>query len=525
MKFDAVSYELGRLNGNGGGGTANIEAITITENGTTYATSSIDGYAPITVNVATPTPTYGTLNATANGTYTPTAPTDAYNEVIVAVTAPTPTYATLNVTVNGTYTPSAPTDAYNEVVVAVPTPTPTLQNKTALVNGTYTADAGYDGLGEVVVNVSGGQSMYDLTGNIDGLFTSPQATDWFGTNYAYINSISNITSMRWTFSGASAAPNKTIALDTTTGADCTQAFVGAQLSTMPAITGKIIAADEMFKGTSMDIDLSNTTYIQDRNKETDFVNGSKMFTGNNSAEIIMPNTTQMYSYDSMFKDCHNVKHITSPSTVLQAGPSGWGGGHHTKMFNNCYSLREVPAALVAGVAALNDDGFSTGMYYEQFYACYCLDAIDNYPVKSWTDQSPSFFYSLYELNHLSSFTFAANQTANWDGIDLNLQNHIGYGLSVGGYIGYSAKQIRDAATYAALKNDPDAWTMDSDYSRYDHDSAVATINSLPTLESGHTCRVLFDSGSGALTDAGAISTLTSSEIAVATAKGWTVSLS
>lgn len=60
------------------------------------------------------------------------------------------------------------------------------------------------------------------------------------------------------------------------------------------------------------------------------------------------------------------------------------------------------------------------------------------------------------------------------------------------------------------------------FSRYNHDSAVETINSLPKVKS---CTLKFKKYSGALTDGGGINNLTEEEIAVATAKGWTISMS
>ena len=65
------------------------------------------------------------------------------------------------------------------------------------------------------------------------------------------------------------------------------------------------------------------------------------------------------------------------------------------------------------------------------------------------------------------------------------------------------------------------------FSRYNHDSAVATINSLPDTSAylatkGGTNTIKFYGVLGALTDGGAINTLTEQEIAVAAAKGWTV---
>jgi hypothetical protein len=63
-----------------------------------------------------------------------------------------------------------------------------------------------------------------------------------------------------------------------------------------------------------------------------------------------------------------------------------------------------------------------------------------------------------------------------------------------------------------------------EYSRYNHDSAVETINSLPDVSAGSGNTIKFEGAAGSLTDGGAINTLTEEEIAVATAKGWTVTL-
>ena len=99
-------------------------------------------------------------------------------------------------------------------------------------------------------------------------------------------------------------------------------------------------------------------------------------------------------------------------------------------------------------------------------------------------------------------------------------------------IGYNSgltldKKVTDDTTYQALKNDPDWYTLKKEYSRYNHDSAVATINSLPDTsayiaEKGGTNTIRFMGNAGSATDGGAINTLTEEEIAVATAKGWTI---
>lgn len=67
------------------------------------------------------------------------------------------------------------------------------------------------------------------------------------------------------------------------------------------------------------------------------------------------------------------------------------------------------------------------------------------------------------------------------------------------------------------------------FSRYNHDSAVETIDSLPDASAylattTGTNTIKFKNYSGALTDGGGINDLTTEEIAVAAAKGWTVSI-
>ena len=94
----------------------------------------------------------------------------------------------------------------------------------------------------------------------------------------------------------------------------------------------------------------------------------------------------------------------------------------------------------------------------------------------------------------------------------------------------SDTEITDDASYQLLKDNEDSWTTSSAYSRYNHDSAVETINTLPDTsaylaESGGTTNIIvFEGASGSATDGGAINTLTEAEIAVAAAKGWTVTL-
>lgn len=77
-----------KINGNpdgGGGGSAVIEGLSITSNGTYTAGAGVDGYSPVEVNVPSPQFVTESLNVTVNGTYTPGASIDGYSQVVVDV--------------------------------------------------------------------------------------------------------------------------------------------------------------------------------------------------------------------------------------------------------------------------------------------------------------------------------------------------------------------------------------------------------------------------------------------------------
>lgn len=206
---------------------------------------------------------------------------------------------------------------------------------------------------------------------------------------------------------------------------------------------------------------------------------------------------------------------------------------HNSLFNGCYSLREHPDISMLGGAWTSA---YSNIYYNLFYNCYALDKVENLLVLSNSITSNYFNSTFYNCFMLKELTFETNEdgtpkTANWKNQTIDLTGWVGYvsGSSNALYLynsGITAdKRVSDDATYQALKNDPDWHSNLNNYSRYNHDSAVNTINSLPDCSAYGTNIIKFVGAAGALTDGGAINTLTEEEIAVAAAKGWTVSLS
>lgn len=227
-------------------------------------------------------------------------------------------------------------------------------------------------------------------------------------------------------------------------------------------------------------------------------------------------------------DClSNLKLPTSTSSLryIQAN----------RMFSGCSSLRKLPQLdFLGGLKACLPSSYMYSFYYEAFRWCNCLDEITNIPViydwatnRNWFNEE-TFHY----CQRASRITFGTVYNNNkWIYQVVDLSNEVGYcsvaGNIVSAGIPYS-KGVNDDAKYQALKNDPDWFSIGWNYSRYNKVSAIETINSLPDCSALATSQnatntIKFRGEAGAKTDGGAINTMTEEEIAVATAKGWTVS--
>lgn len=218
--------------------------------------------------------------------------------------------------------------------------------------------------------------------------------------------------------------------------------------------------------------------------------------------------------------------------VLPDDPSSYtfAMGH---CFREASYLRTVPSNLLilSKYLPTNNSSNSNCLFYYGFYNCFVLDELVGIGVPNNGHdkymKSNKFYNTFSQCRHLKRMTFEPNQTAEWASQTIDLTNYVGYGYLTS-YGLSSTKQIKDDTTYQALKDDPDSWTSDINYARYNRTSAVETINSLPDTSAylataGGTNTIKFKGEAGAKTDGGAINTMTEEEIAVATAKGWTVS--
>lgn len=368
---------------------------------------------------------------------------------------------------------------------------PVLESISITANGTYTPDAGIDGYNSVSVSVpqdgAPPASAFNLTGDISYKFASG-SWDWFIERYGHQITTTDLTSLESTFNGSKLSTIP-FSLNATTGSYKTCNFYETffsckNLTSVPIMTGRAGHFCRVFER------CYKLTTIPDSLGELDF---TSIY-------------TQYGNISENFQDCHSLRYI--PKTLLQ------------KLYGTGGSGSSIP-------------------YYYQFTNCYSLDVIDGLAIQpvQFTENKLGYAKCFDNCYRLKTMKFDINadgtpKTATWKNQVLELNNYIGYTQYASvfdGNFGFTtATQVSDAATYEALKNNPDYWTADINYSRYNHDSAVETINSMPDTSAylaanGGTNTIKFKGESGKLTDGGAINTLTEEEIAVATARGWTVS--
>lgn len=202
---------------------------------------------------------------------------------------------------------------------------------------------------------------------------------------------------------------------------------------------------------------------------------------------------------------------------------------HGNIFKNCRKIKEIPQGwmdIINQVGRTNDSNVSSGNFWgsQGFYYCHNLRKVENL----WTPQYTSSYSASRPFDRcsmISKITFNPNLTRGWTSGTWNLSVYLGYfanttdatnaGLT-------SATRVTDEASYQSLKNNPDYWTLLPEYSHFNRVSAAETLASLPTVTKA---TITFNGACGSGTDGGAISDLSEEEIAAATAKGWTVTIS
>lgn len=206
------------------------------------------------------------------------------------------------------------------------------------------------------------------------------------------------------------------------------------------------------------------------------------------------------------------------------------------VFNNCHYIRVIPKQALSKIYNVASSPSSSTLFYG-FHGCYVLNELDGITLGYTSEAIDSnvFQYTFDACCMLKRIVFATNGNQPYvlkmKAQTINLSNYVGYASQASSITNYSSMTSENHAwndeTYNNLKNTEEWFTTIVDYSRYNKISAIETINSLPDTSvylasAGGTNTIKFKGASGSKTDGGAINTMTAEEIAVATAKGWTV---
>lgn len=306
-------------------------------------------------------------------------------------------------------------------------------------------------------------------------------------------------------------------------------------------TNDITGCENMFKGSKL---TEIPFQINLKNNTSNYISLASTFVSSKITQA--PSFNNNFSYENninttsgIFSSCRDLNYIPDNFfNIFSSSGMQYQFFNGSGMFQNCYSLKKLPNSFYSKIRPNNSTSVYNKPYYNMAYNCYSLAEIVGLYVDTITLKTNAFYNICSNCYRLKNFIFETDngtpKTANWTNQILPLNENIGMALNIYNIIDCNSnitadKQVTDDTTYQALKDDADWFTTDINYSRYNHDSAVATINSLPDTSAylataGGTNTIEFKGAAGSATDGGAISSLTSEEIAVATAKGWTVSL-
>ena len=210
-----------------------------------------------------------------------------------------------------------------------------------------------------------------------------------------------------------------------------------------------------------------------------------------------------------------------------------GYNDYSRIFYNCWKLKKLPLWFINMTFTVNknfDYNDYSSVYNSTFYDCRNLKelTLPIFPAPAKLKNN-CFADTFKNVKSMRKFIFApppaGNESVLWTKQTINLADgECGY------YSGFSDPEaIYDDETYNLYKNNPDARAKKLEYSFYNHDAALETIRSLPYAQMVDVPNsqlqnvIKFYGKSGEKTDGGAINTLTTAEIAIATNKNWTVS--
>jgi len=322
--------------------------------------------------------------------------------------------------------------------------------------------------------------------------------------------------------------------------NCQYRFANGGFDWFIELYGDKITTKDITDADNMFFDGNTTSIPFDFNFKNDTnYDYSYMFSNCMQLKEISGKFINMYpgNMSSMFNYCYRLRYLPEFINLNMERIYTFKTARLNSLFYNCYSLREIPEDLLNQLYNPLATSSSYVIFNSGFGYCYVLDEIKGLNPQTGTLTSNVFGNGFTYCSRVKDVTFTLQEdgtpySANWKSQTIDLSNKVGYNDSLARITNYNSgitldKRVTNDTNYQTLKNDPDWFTDYVDYSRYNKESALRTIQSLPDTSAylasaGGTNTIKFKGAAGALTDGGAINTLTEEEISVAVNKGWTV---
>lgn len=324
------------------------------------------------------------------------------------------------------------------------------------------------------------------------------------------------------------------AINLTTGASCENMFQYTE-TTLPddfflqeGMNGKIGSISYMFSGATIK---KIPSLIQ---AETSTAANARSWLVNSTVEEIGDLTLYTDTFGELFRGANYLRHIPN-ITFTNPKLHTYKYATQSNVFMGCYSVRTIPETVLKEMYNTEASGSSYWILKNTFNSMYALDEIVGLSPRTATATSNMFEYTFQRCYRLKNIIFDTQDdgtpyTVEWKNQTINLSDYVGWAGA--------ANADRDIVNYNSgitaededndWSNNPNYWSRQFVNSRFNHNSAVNLINSLPdtsaylATQSGATNTIKFKTNAGSATPGGGVNALTEEEIAVAAAKGWSI---
>ena len=246
------------------------------------------------------------------------------------------------------------------------------------------------------------------------------------------------------------------------------------------------------------------------------------------------------SLGAMFENCWRLKEIPGEYFDSWDFKNADSNTDCYALFSNCHSLKEFnPGCLIGMVDKVASNNPSQFYFRLGFTNCYVLEELRDLPIPSDVTWTTNAFRETFDnTNRLKFITFFdVGEGVRWKNQTIDLSKYVGYcpDYATNHILGYNSGltadgEMKDSDSYNALKDEwGEQWASSPEFSRFDRDSAIELIRSLPDTSeylasAGGTNTIKFLGNSGFGTDATGPESMDEEVIAEAAAKGWTITL-